>query len=63
MFQVDTDILSALRRRDRHLEVVRWLDARRVADLHLHVVTTGEVERGITQQCRQNMTFEADLTS
>ena len=46
MFLMDTDILSALRRRDRHPDAVRWLDAQRTVDLHLSVVTIGEVERG-----------------
>ena len=61
MFLLDTDILSALRRRDRHPEVERWLDAQRTVDLHLSVVTIGEVERGITQQRRQNPTFAEEL--
>ena len=61
MFLMDTDILSALRRRDRHPDAVRWLDAQRTADLHLSVVTIGEVERGITQQLRRNPGFAEEL--
>ena len=47
MFLLDTDILSALRRRGRHPEVVGWLEGQRTVDLHLSVVTVGEIERGI----------------
>ena len=61
MFLLDTDILSALRRRDRHPEVAQWLEAQRTVDLHLSVVTVGEVERGITQQRLRNPTFAEDL--
>ena len=52
MFLLDTDILSALRRRDRHPEVVGWLEDQRTVDLHLRVMTVGEIERGISQQAR-----------
>ncbi len=50
MFLVDTDILSALRRRERQPDVVRWLDAQGTVDLHLSVVTIGAVERGSSQR-------------
>lgn len=61
MFLVDTDILSLLRRRDRHPDVAHWLEARRTVDLHLSVITIGEIERGIIQQRQRNPTFAADL--
>ena len=61
MFLVDTDILSALRRRDRHPAVVRWLQAQRPVDLHLSVVTIGEIERGIEQQRGRDPSFARDL--
>lgn len=63
MFLVDTDILSALRRRERHPRAVAWLSAQRSADLYLSVVTVGEVERGITQQQRQDPAFAQQLTA
>ena len=50
MFLLDTDVLSALRRRERHPEAVRWVETQRTADLYISVVTVGEIERGITQQ-------------
>ncbi len=61
MFLLDTDVLSALRRRDRNLGAVRWVESQRTADLFLSVVTVGEIERGITQQQRQNPPFARDL--
>ena len=33
MFLIDTDVLSALRRRERHIEVVRWVSTQRERDL------------------------------
>ena len=61
MFLIDTDVLSALRRRDRNPAIVRWVEGQRTADLHISVVTVGEIERGITQQQRHNPAFARDL--
>ncbi len=61
MFLLDTDVLSALRRRDRNQEAVRWVEAQRPADLFLSVVTVGEIERGIVQQRRRDPSFAREL--
>ena len=61
MFLIDTDVLSALRRRDRNPAIVRWVEDQRTTDLHISVVTVGEIERGITQQQRHNPDFARDL--
>ena len=61
MFLIDTDVLSALRRGERHPAAARWLEAQRTSDLYLSVVTIGEVERGIEQQQRRNPTFAGEL--
>ena len=61
MFLLDTDVLSALRRRERNPDTVLWLEAQRTADLYLSVVTVGEIERGITQQQRRNPSFAQEL--
>ena len=61
MFLVGMDILSALRRLDRHPDAVRWLDYQGTVDLHLSVVTIAEVERDITQQRRRNPAFAEEL--
>ena len=57
MFLLDTDVLSALRRRERNPEIVRWMEGQRTANLYISVVTVGEIERGITQQQRHNPSF------
>ena len=61
MLLLDTDVLSALRRRERNPAVTRWLEGQRTADLYLSVVTVGEIERGIAQQRRRNPPFAEDL--
>ena len=61
MFLIDTDVLSALRRGERHPAAARWLEAQRTSDLYLSVVTIGEVERGIEQQQRRNPAFADEL--
>lgn len=62
MFLLDTDVLSALRRRERQPRIVDWLDRQPTTDLYLSVVTIGEVERGIIQQQRRNPPFANDLS-
>ncbi len=63
MFLLDTDVLSALRRRDRNPRLVRWVEAQPTSDLHISVVTVGEVERGITQQRRRNPAFADEVAA
>ena len=58
---LDSDILSALRRRERHRPVAEWLETQRTADLHLSVVTIGEVERGIARQRDRDPVFAREL--
>jgi len=62
MFLIDTNVLSALRRRNQHPDVVRWIESQRMADLYISVVTVGEIERGIVQQQRHNPDFARDLS-
>ena len=61
MFLLDTDVLSALRRRDRSPGIAGWLEAQRTTDLYLSVVSVGEIERGVTQQRHRNPTFAGEL--
>ena len=61
MFLLDTDVLSALRRRERNPEIVRWVETQRAADLYISVVTVGEIERGITQQRPRHPSFAGEL--
>ena len=62
-FLLDTDVVSILRRQDRHPQAARWLSAQRASDVYLSVVTLAEVERGIAQQRRRNPPFAVELTS
>ena len=62
MYLIDTNVLSALRRRRRNPGVVRWIESQRMADLYISVVTVGEIERGIVQQQRHNPDFAQDLS-
>ena len=54
MFLIDTDVLSALRKRKRHPEIAQWVEKQRSADLYLSVVSVGEIERGIERQQRRD---------
>ncbi|MEI6270047.1 MAG: type II toxin-antitoxin system VapC family toxin [Methylococcaceae bacterium] len=60
-YLLDTDILSAIRRKQRDPNLEQWLRTINSTDIFLSVVTLGEVERGITQQRLINPTFSEDL--
>ena len=62
MFLLDTNVVSALRRPDRHPRVAEWLAVQQPDALFLSVVTIGEIRRGITQQERLDVPFARDLT-
>ena len=57
MFLIDTNVVSALRRPERHLAPTLWLQQQRPSDIFLSVVTIGEIERGIAQQTPRNRDF------
>jgi len=61
MFLLDTDVLSALRRPDRTPAIANWLSSRRTVDLHLSVISIGEIERGIAQQRARDAAFARAL--
>ena len=63
MFLIDTDVLSALRRRGRSPDIVRWVSDQRTTDLYLSVVSVGEVERGIVRQRRRDPAFAQMLAA
>jgi predicted nucleic acid-binding protein len=60
-YLLDTDIPSAIRRKQRDPNLEKWLHSINSAEVFLSVVTLGEVERGITQQRRINPVFAEDL--
>ena len=59
---LDTNVVSALRRPDRHPQVAHWVAARQPEELFLSAVTIGEIWRGIAQQERRNAPFAHELT-
>lgn len=61
MFLTDTDVLSALGKRQRNPNVAAWFASQRDGDLFLSVVTIGEIERGITLQQGRDPDFAALL--
>ncbi len=61
MYLIDTDVLSALRRKDRFPRVVKWLANQRTADLYISVVTVGEIEKGIARQRQSDPEFALRL--
>lgn len=61
MFLLDTDVVSLLRRPDRHPAAVGWLRGQRPADVFISVVTLAEIEGGLARQKRGNPAFARDL--
>jgi len=49
-YLLDTDILSAIRKKQRDNNLEAWFVNNRTAEIFLSVVTIGEIERGITRQ-------------
>lgn len=62
-YLLDTDILSALRKKQRESELEQWFANNRSADFYLSVVTIGEIERGISRQKLVDPPFASALTS
>lgn len=63
MFLLDTDVLSAFRKRDRNPGLLDWLSGQRVSDQYISVVSVGEMERGIARQQRRNPDFARTLAA
>ena len=61
MYLIDTDILSALRKRQRAPGLETWIAAQRTSNLFVSVVSIGEIERDITLKRVQDPDFAALL--
>lgn len=61
MILLDTDVLSALRRPERHPQVAAWLVAQDEAALFVSAVTVGEIARGVALENRRNPAVGAVL--
>ena len=62
MILLDTDVLSALRRPERHPQVAAWLMAQEEAALFVSAVTVGEIARGVALEKRRNPSVGAMLS-
>ena len=62
MLLLDTNVVSAVRRPERHPRVAEWLAVQQPDALFLSVVTIGEIRRGITQQERSDTPLARELT-
>lgn len=63
MYLLDTNVVSALRRPDRHPEPAVWLKDQRPSDVYLSVVTVAEIERGVARQMPQDPDFARELAT
>jgi predicted nucleic acid-binding protein len=61
MFLIDTDVLSALAKRRRDVNVEAWIGRQRNADLFVSVISMGEIERGIALQRGRDQQFSSML--
>lgn len=61
MFLLDTNVLSAARRPDRHEKLAAWLDAQPETSLFVSAITIGEIARGVRQQESRNPDFAKNL--
>lgn len=57
MFLLDTVIVSELRKRQPDAGVLDWVSAQQADQLHLSVVTLGEIERGIERRRKADPAF------
>jgi predicted nucleic acid-binding protein len=62
MFLLDTVIVSELRKRQPDRNVLSWISAQQEDQLHLSVVTLGEIERGIEKRRKGDPAFADALT-
>ncbi len=63
MFLLDTVIVSELRKKRPNAGVVRWVSKQLADQLHLSVVTLGEIERGIEKRRKGDPEFAEALTT
>lgn len=63
MLLLDTDVVSLLRRQDRHPKMAMGLKTRRPSHLYLSVVTLAELESGIVKKQHHDPTFSQELTN
>lgn len=63
MFLLDTVIVSELRKKRPNAGVVRWVSKQQDDQLHLSVVTLGEIQRGIEKRRKVDAEFADALAA
>lgn len=63
MFLIDTDVLSAARRPERHPQIVHWLASQEEHRLFVSVITLGEIQDGVHRQLRRNPPYGRELAA
>jgi predicted nucleic acid-binding protein len=63
MFLLDTVVVSELRKKRPNVGVVRWVSKQQEDQLHLSVVTLGEIERGIEKRRKGDPEFADALAA
>ena len=63
MFLLDTVIVSELRKKRPDVGVVRWISKQQDDQLHISVVTLGEIERGIEKRRKGDTEFADALAA
>jgi len=63
MFLADSDVLSALAKRQVHPNVEAWIGRQRSDDLFVSVISIGEIERGIALQRGKDENFALILAN
>ena len=63
MFLLDTVIVSELRKKRPNGGVVRWVSKQQEDQLHLSVVTLGEIERGMEKRRKGDPEFADALAA
>ena len=61
MYLLDTNVVSELRRPRPHASVLAWIEAVDDADLHISVVTLGEIQAGIEITREQDTAKAAEI--
>lgn len=62
MYLLDTMIVSELRKKMPQPAVLRWMSKQQDEDMHLSVVTLGEIERGIEKRRQGDPEFADELS-
>ena len=61
MYLLDTNVVSELRKLRPHAGVLAWIEAVADADLHISVVTLGEIQAGIELTREQDAAKAAEI--